>query len=304
MITKDVLLYLSKQERLRDILTNISLFNRMTSRFVAGETIETAATAVRQLNDIKISATYDHLGESIKSREEAHAEVAEYIRILELIDKQQLNSNVSLKPTQLGLDIDFNFCVDNIARIVDKARAYGNFVRIDMEGSAHTTLTIDLVKQLRKDFDNVGAVIQAYLYRSKDDILDLLKTNTRIRLCKGAYDEPPSVAFPKKSDTDNNYIELMKILVASGVYHGIATHDPKMIMATREFTKAKNIPKSAYEFQMLYGVRRDLQVKLAEGGYNIRVYVPYGKHWYPYFMRRLAERPANIWFVLKNTFRG
>lgn len=304
MITKDALLYLSKQESLKNVLTNVSLFKKITDRFVAGETIEEAAVAVKELNKLKISVTFDHLGEAIKNEAEAEAEVVEYGKILSKIDKDGLNSNVSLKPTQLGLAIDPELGLRNIKRVVEKARAYNNFVRIDMEDTPYTTATIDMFKKLRQEYDNVGIVIQAYLYRSKEDIQDLLKCNARIRLCKGAYDEPATVAFPKKVDTDKNYVELMKILLESGIYHGIATHDPKMIKATRDFSKEKNIPKSAYEFQMLYGVRRDLQLKLAEGGYNIRVYVPYGKHWYPYFMRRLAERPANIWFIMKNFFLG
>jgi len=304
MITKDALLYLSKQESLKNVLTNVSLFKKITDRFVAGETIEEAAVAVKELNKLKISVTFDHLGEAIKNEAEAEAEVVEYGKILSKIDKDGLNSNVSLKPTQLGLAIDPELGLRNIKRVVEKARAYNNFVRIDMEDTPYTTATIDMFKKLRQEYDNVGIDIQAYLYRSKEDIQDLLKCSARIRLCKGAYDEPATVAFPKKADTDKNYVELMKILLESGIYHGIATHDPKMIKATRDFSKEKNIPKSAYEFQMLYGVRRDLQLKLAEGGYNIRVYVPYGKHWYPYFMRRLAERPANIWFIMKNFFLG
>ncbi|MBI4852853.1 MAG: proline dehydrogenase family protein [Acidobacteria bacterium] len=304
MITKDALLYLSKQESLKNILTNVSLFKKITDRFVAGETIEEASLAVKELNKLNISASFDHLGEAIKSEEEAEAEVVEYGKILSKIDKDGLNSNVSLKPTQLGLSINPELGLRNIRRVVEKARAYNNFVRIDMEDSQYTTATIDMFKVLRKEYDNVGIVIQSYLYRSKDDIDDLLKCGARIRLCKGAYDEPATVAFSKKFDTDKNYIELSKTLLESGIYHGIATHDVKMIKAVREFSKEKNIPKSAYEFQMLYGVRRDLQLKLAGGGYGIRVYVPYGKHWYPYFMRRLAERPANVWFIMKNFFLG
>jgi proline dehydrogenase len=304
MFTKNALLYLSKQDTLKNILTRLSFFNKITRRFVAGETIEDAAQAVAELNKYNITASFDHLGEAIKNQAEAEAEVVEYKKILDLIDRQGLKSNVSLKPTQLGLDIDPDLCFKNIGEIVERAAKYGNFVRIDMEDSQHTSATIDIFKRLRAKHDNVGIVIQSYLYRSHDDIVDLLKHGARIRLCKGAYDEPAAVAFPKKSDTDKNYVELMKILVQSDIYHGIATHDVKMIEATRNFTKEKGIAKSAYEFQMLFGVRRDLQVKLAGGGYNMRVYVPYGKHWYPYFMRRLAERPANIWFVLKNAFRG
>jgi proline dehydrogenase len=304
MITKTALLYLSKQEGLKDILTRNSLFNKMTSRFVAGETIEKAAVAVRELNKQNIKASFDHLGEAIKNEEEANAEVVEYKKIIDTIDKEGLKSGISVKPTQLGLAIDPDLCLRNTRRILEVAKEHGRFVRIDMEDSPHTTATIDLFKKLRKDFDNVGIVIQSYLYRSRDDVIDLLKHGASIRLCKGAYNEPASVAFPKKSDTDKNYIELMKIMLESGIYHGIATHDVAMIKATAEFAKRNKIAKNSFEFQMLYGVRRDLQERLARDGFNMRVYVPYGSHWYPYFMRRLAERPANIWFVLKNALRG
>ncbi|MEW6733990.1 MAG: proline dehydrogenase family protein [Acidobacteriota bacterium] len=304
MITKTALLYLSRQEGLKDFFTRISFFKKITSRFVAGETIEEAALVVRELNSHNIGASFDHLGEAIKNEAEAEAEVIEYNRILTLIDKEQLRSGVSIKPTQLGLDIDLELCLNNTRRIVEKARAGGHFVRIDMEDSAHTDATITLFKRLHKDFDNVGIVIQSYLYRSRDDITDLLKHGASIRLCKGAYNEPPAVAFPLKSDTDKNYVELMKLMLESSIYHGIATHDESMIRATQEFVTRKGIAKTAFEFQMLYGVRRDLQERLAREGYKMRVYVPYGKHWYPYFMRRLAERPANIWFVLKNAFKG
>ncbi|MBK7993777.1 MAG: proline dehydrogenase family protein [Blastocatellia bacterium] len=207
MITKDALLYLSKQESLKNVLTNISLFKKITDRFVAGETIEEAAVAVKELNKLNISVTFDHLGEAIKSEAEAEAEVVEYGKILSKIDKDGLNSNVSLKPTQLGLAIDPELGLRNIKRVVEKARAYNNFVRIDMEDTPYTTATIDMFKKLRQEYDNVGIVIQAYLYRSKEDIQDLLKCNARIRLCKGAYDEPATVAFPKKIDTDKNYHE-------------------------------------------------------------------------------------------------
>ncbi|MBL8151932.1 MAG: proline dehydrogenase family protein [Blastocatellia bacterium] len=304
MITKNALLYMSKQEGLRDILTQFRFFQKVTSRFVAGETIEEAANAVKRLNSLAIKASFDHLGEAIRNEEEANSEVYEYHKIIDKISSDGLKSGVSIKPTQLGLDISPDLFLNNSRRIIEKAAYDGRFVRIDMEDSRHTTATIELFKKLRADFQNVGIVIQAYLYRSRDDIIDLLKNRASIRLCKGAYDEPASVAFPKKLDTDNNYIALTQLLLDSGYYHGIATHDEKMINATIDYAEKRNIPKAAYEFQMLYGVRRDLQEKLAREGFNMRVYVPYGKHWYPYFMRRLAERPANIWFVLKNAFKG
>jgi proline dehydrogenase len=304
MITKTALLYLSRQEGLKDILTRIDFFNRMTSRFVAGETIEEAAIAVSELNKIKIKASFDHLGEAIKNEAEANNEVIEYSKILNTIAEMGLKSGVSVKPTQLGLAISPDLCFKNTGRIVEEAGRHNIFVRIDMEDTPHTDTTLALFRRLRKEHENVGIVIQSYLYRSRDDIIDLLKIGASIRLCKGAYNEPASVAFPKKSDTDKNYVELMQLMLSSGIYHGIATHDENMIKATVEFAESKKISKSAFEFQMLYGVRRDLQEKLAREGYNMRVYVPYGRHWYPYFMRRLAERPANIWFVLKNALKG
>ncbi len=304
MVAKNTLLYLSKQDGLKDVLTKVKFFNKVTSRFVAGETIEQAAAVVKDLNSRGITASFDHLGESIKSEAEANAEVVEYSQILDTIESQKLNCGISIKPTQLGLDIDPELFFSNTSKIIEKAAEYKRFVRIDMEDSGHTDATLTAFRRLRAKFDNVGIVIQAYLYRSKDDVAALLKEGCSIRLCKGAYDEPASVAFPKKSDTDANYVTLMQMMLDSGIYHGIATHDEAMIKATVEYAQKQGIAKSAFEFQMLYGVRRDLQDKLARDGYNIRVYVPYGSHWYPYFMRRLAERPANVWFVLKNAFKG
>lgn len=304
MVAKNTLLYLSKQDGLKDVLTKVKFFNKVTSRFVAGETIEQAAAVVKDLNSRGITASFDHLGESIKSEAEANAEVVEYSRILDTIESQKLNCGISIKPTQLGLDIDPELFFNNTSKIIEKAAERKRFVRIDMEDSGHTDATLAAFRRLRAKFDNVGIVIQAYLYRSKDDVAALLKEGCSIRLCKGAYDEPASVAFPKKSDTDASYVTLMQMMLDSGIYHGIATHDEAMIKATVEYAQKQGIAKSAFEFQMLYGVRRDLQDKLARDGYNIRVYVPYGSHWYPYFMRRLAERPANVWFVLKNAFKG
>ncbi|MCS6886480.1 MAG: proline dehydrogenase family protein [Acidobacteriota bacterium] len=304
MVAKNALLYLSRQEGLKNVLTKMKIFNKVTKRFVAGETIEQAVEVVKELNSRGIAASFDHLGESIKNEAEANAEVEEYARILDTINERDLKCGVSIKPTQLGLDINFDLFVKNASKIVEKAASCKRFVRIDMEDSGHTDATLQAFRQLRSKFDNVGIVIQAYLYRSKADVEALLKEGASIRLCKGAYDEPASVAFPKKSDTDANYIVLMQMMLDSGIYHGLATHDEAMINAAVEYTAKKGIDKKAFEFQMLYGVRRDLQEKLAREGYNVRVYVPYGSHWYPYFMRRLAERPANVWFVLKNMFKG
>lgn len=304
MITRSALLYLSRQHRLKDFLSGVPGFRQVTRRFIAGESIDDAISAIRQLNALGITASFDHLGESISSEAEAEADVREYLHVLDRIAATGINSNVSVKPTQLGLDIDESLCLRNIRRIVEAAREKGNFVRIDMEDSSKTDATLRIFYTLRREFDNVGIVLQAYLYRTEKDLEDVLAVSGRVRLCKGAYDEPESVAFPEKRDVDANFIRLMQRLLKSGIYHGIATHDDAMISATREFAKREGVPNDAFEFQMLYGIRRELQVELARSGYRMRTYVPYGEYWYPYFMRRLAERPANIWFVLKNLFRG
>ncbi len=304
MLTKSALLYLSNSEGFKNFLTRFKSFNNVTHRFVAGDNIDEAVEAIRQLNRKRISATFDHLGESISSEAETRAEVSEYIRLLDEIDRNALDSNVSVKLTQLGLDIDPQLCYENTRRLVEDAREHRNFVRIDMEDSPRTDATLDIFRRLRGEFDNVGIVIQSYLYRSEQDIRDLLAMGARIRLCKGAYKEPESVAWPDKADVDANYVKLMKILLDSPIYHGIATHDEKMIAATRQYAAERGISSDHYEFQMLYGIRRDLQEKLIAEGYRMRVYVPYGDAWYPYFMRRLAERPANVWFILKNLIKG
>jgi len=306
MVTRSALIYLSQREGLKEFAARFRLFKKLTSRFVAGETIDEAVEAIRQINADGCTASFDHLNESVVSAAETLEEVREYQRVLGAIDKTDISSNVSIKLTQFGLEIDAELAYRNARTVVDDAARRANFVRIDMEGSDVTQKTIDLFKRLRGEFgvNDVGIVLQSYLRRTFDDAQDLLKLPARIRLCKGAYNEPPEVAFPEKKDVDKNYIRVMHVLLSSGVYHGMATHDPHMIDATIDFAKREGISKEAFEFQMLYGVRRDLQRQLAKDGYNMRVYVPYGKHWYPYFMRRLAERPANIWFVLKNLLKG
>jgi proline dehydrogenase len=306
MVTRNALLYLSRREGLKDFATRFRPFKKMTTRFVAGEDIEEAISAIREINAKGCTASFDHLNESVTSAAETEAEVKEYLNILARIDDTGIRSNVSIKLTQFGLEIDPELAYRNAREVVADAARRGNFVRVDMEGSAVTQVTIDIFKRLRAEFglNDVGIVLQSYLRRTYDDAVDLLRIPARIRICKGAYNEPPEVAFPDKKDTDDNYVRVMKLLLQSGVYHGIATHDPNMINETIRFMRAQGIKKDAFEFQMLYGVRRDLQEKLARDGYNVRVYVPYGKHWYPYFMRRLAERPANIWFIMKNLFRG
>jgi len=305
MLTRSALIYLSRQEGLKDFAARFSLFKKLTTRFIAGESIDEAVAAIREVNAHGCSASFDHLNESVSSTAETEAEVREYLDVLRQIDETGINSNVSIKLTQFGLEIDPELAYRNARRVVEDAARRGNFVRVDMEASNVTQATIDVFKRLRAEFglNDVGIVLQSYLYRTMDDARDLLKIPARIRLCKGAYNEPPEAAYPNKKDVDDNYIRVMQLLLSSGIYHGIATHDPRMINATLEFAKREGVSKDAFEFQMLYGIRRDLQEHLARDGYGMRVYVPYGKHWYPYFMRRLAERPANIWFVLKNLWK-
>jgi len=305
MLTRSALLYLSNQEGLKDFVTRFGFFKRLTTRFVAGEDVDAAIGAIRELNARGCSASFDHLNESVNGAAETEEEVREYRRILARIDETGINSNVSIKLTQFGLEIDPQLAYRNARRVVEDAAARGNFVRIDMEGSAVTQATIDVFKRLRAEFglDDVGIVLQSYLYRTIKDTRELLQLPARIRICKGAYKEPAEVAYPNKKDVDANYVKVMQLLLSSGIYHGIATHDPRMIDATINFAQREGIGKDKFEFQMLYGIRRDLQEQLARDGYHMRVYVPYGKHWYPYFMRRLAERPANVWFMLKNLWK-
>src|SRR5438067_6143978 len=281
MLTRSVLIYLSSQERLKEFATHFKLFKKLTTRFIAGENINEAIAAIRDLNVRGCSASFDHLNESVTSTAESEAEVTEYLNVLARIDESGIDSNVSIKLTQFGLEIDPELTYRNALRVVEDAARRGNFVRIDMEGSSVTQAAIDVFRRLRADFglNDVGIVLQSYLYRTAEDARDLLKIPARIRLCKGAYDEPPEVAYPDKKDVDDNYVRVMKLLLASGVYHGIATHDPKMIDATIDFAQKQGIDKEAFEFQMLYGIRRDLQVQFARDGYNMRVYVPYGKSW-------------------------
>ncbi len=306
MLTRSALIYLSRQEGLKEYAARFSLFKKLTTRFVAGETIDEAVEAIRELNRDGCTASFDHLNESVSGPTEAGEEVKEYLRILARIEETGIKSNVSIKLTQFGLELDPELAYKNARTVVEDAVRRGNFVRVDMEASQYTQATIDVFKRLRAEFglNDVGIVLQSYLHRTYNDAEDMLKLPARIRICKGAYKEPPEVAFPDKKDVDESYIKVMRLLLSSGVYHGIATHDPRMIDATIDFAQREGIGKETFEFQMLYGVRRDLQRRLARDGYNMRVYVPYGKHWYPYFMRRLAERPANIWFVLKNLFKG
>ena len=297
---------MSQREGLKDFATRFGFFKKLTTRFVAGDTIDEVIPFIRQLNTENCTASFDHLNEAVGSAAEAEQEVSEYLNILAKIDENQIRSNVSIKLTQFGLGLDKELAYRNARRIVEDAHRRGNFVRVDMEGSDATQATIDIFKRLRSEFglNDVGIVLQSYLYRTYADAQELLKLPARIRICKGAYSEPPEIAYPDKKDVDANYVKVMQLLLGSGIYHGIATHDPKMISATIDFVAREGIGKDKFEFQMLYGIRRDLQRQLARDGYNVRIYVPYGKHWYPYFMRRLAERPANVWFVMKNLAKG
>ena len=278
----------------------------MSSRFVAGTSVEQCLSATKAVNDLGMSVSVDNLGENVTNVEEARHSAALYHQMLDAISARKLNANVSLKLTHMGLDVDPGLAFETTAKLVAKAGATGNFVRVDMEGSPYTQRTLDVVYQLHRQPGNaghLGAVIQAYMKRSEADVTRLIAEKIRVRLCKGAYKEPPAIAFQGKSEVDANYVKLMKMLLKSGVYHGIATHDEKMIEATKEFARQENIPSGAFEFQMLYGIRRDLQQQLVREGYGMRVYIPFGAEWYPYFMRRLAERPANAMFVLKNLFK-
>jgi len=276
------------------------LSRRVARRFVAGEALDDAIEAARAVNDALQTASLDLLGENVADEASARRSAQNYLAIFDRIAQEHLDANVSLKLTQLGLDLGVSLCEELLDSIVSQAARSSNFVRVDMEGSAYTQRTIDIVKSVRARRANVGTVMQAYLYRTERDIHNLIELGCRMRLCKGAYSEPPEIAFPKKADVDANYVKLMKILLPSGIYHGIATHDPAMIRATKEFAREKKIGRDKFEFQMLYGIRTDLQKQLTREGYRLRIYIPYGTDWFPYFMRRLAERPANLMFFFRN----
>ncbi len=299
-----LLLFLAHQEGLKNFLLRFKFFRDTAWRFVAGETLDDAVSVVREANRGKIRGSLDLLGENTLSREDALKATEQVVAMLDRISREKIDCNVSVKLTQLGLDLGTDFCYQNLLKIVLHAAAKGSFIRVDMEDHNYTQRTLDVVMRVRKELDNVGTVIQACLYRSEQDVRRLLEGRVTIRLCKGAYLEPDSVAFRKKRDTDANFLKLTKVLLQSDLYHGIATHDEAMITAAGRFAREEGIPKERFEFQMLYGIRRDLQQRLADEGYNVRIYVPYGDRWYPYFMRRLAERPANVLFIVRNLFRG
>ena len=301
---RTLLLELGKSSRLRRWITSSGMTRRLARRYVPGEDLAPALEAARNCNRAGMTATLDHLGENVLTREDAERARASYTGALDRIAAEDIDANVSLKLTHLGLDLDDGFCAEQLRVVTRRAAELRNFVRVDMEGSAYIDRTIQIVRQARAETDAVGTVIQAYLYRSEEDVRDLLSIGCRIRLVKGAYKEPAQVAFPRKKDVDANYVKLMKILLPSGTYHALATHDPKMVEATIQFAAEHGITKDKFEFQMLYGIRTDLQVRLVRQGYRVRVYIPFGQDWFPYLMRRLAERPANLLFFARNLFRG
>ena len=301
---RSTLLYLSGSRRLAHFVTHNGASRRMARRFVAGETLEEALAAARALNQAGRMVSLDCLGENVTNEAAARQTAESYAGMFDRIASEGLDANVSLKLTQLGLDLGETLCQDLLESIVARAAGHTNFVRVDMEASAYTQRTIDICKRVRANSNSMGVVVQSYLYRTEQDVKDLIAIGCRIRLCKGAYKEPPDVAFPKKEDVDANYLKVMRLLLPSGIYHGIATHDPNMLAATKDFAAQNGIGREQFEFQMLYGIRTDLQEQLIREGYRLRVYLPFGRDWFPYFMRRLAERPANLGFFLRNFFRG
>ena len=280
----------------------MKLLTWLARTFVAGETIEAALKRVRKLNEKGVMATLDVLGESVKDRRTAETAVHSYLELLDAIPEAKVDSHVSLKLTQMGLDIDTEYCYQNVEKIVARAKERGNFVRIDMEGTPHTERTLDVFIRLRKIYDNVGIVVQAYLFRTEKDIRDLNKLQAKVRICKGAYKEPVDLAIKKMKDIRANFIKLTEILFAEGVYPAIATHDDKLINWTKEYVAANSIPSEKYEFQYLYGIRTKTFRKLAADGFRVRCYVPFGTHWLPYTLRRLRERKT-ILFLVRNFFK-
>ena len=317
---RSTLIYLSKADWARNMVMNWDFAWRAASRFIAGETLEDGIRAVRQLNAKGIYATLDHLGEHTTTPDEAKRATQDVVAMADAIHKAGVQSNISIKLTQIGMQVDEALCAENLQCILSYARQLGIFVRIDMEDNPWVDRTLGLYRKMRQEYglDNTGVVIQAYLYRSEADVAQLEMEGTRVRLCKGAYKEPPEVAFPKKSDVDANYDKLTELLVDACLAHGsipvsddgrippipaIASHDPERLAFAKTYAQSVGLPKGCLEFQMLYGIRRDLQEQAISEGYPVRVYVPFGSQWYPYYVRRLAERPSNVWFFVSNFFR-
>jgi proline dehydrogenase len=307
-VLREFFISLSESHWLRNVAERSSIGQRISSRFVAGTHVEDALRATRTVNQSGPSVSIDNLGENVTNADEARASAQLYHQLLDDIARQKLDANISLKLTHMGLDVDEKLAHDLVTGLVAKAAAMNprNFVRVDMEGSPYTQRTLDFVHELHRASGNqgsVGAVIQSYMRRSESDVEKLLAEGIRIRLCKGAYKEPAEIAFQEKSEVDANYVKLMKILMKSKVYHGLATHDEKIIHQAKAFATKERISRDAFEFQMLHGIRRDLQHSLVRDGWRMRVYIPFGSEWYPYLMRRLAERPANVLFIAKNLLR-
>ncbi|MGD2217005.1 MAG: proline dehydrogenase family protein [Gemmatimonadales bacterium] len=297
---RGILLYLSEQKRLQNFVLGSKFARKRSRRFVAGETLDEAIGAVRHLNLQGMDVTLDHLGESVESDDQANRATDDYIRILErLAAENGVQATISIKPTQIGLAIDRDLCLKNMRRLAESAHLRGNFVRMDMEASCYVDATLSVFYELSDEFKNIGAVIQSYLRRSEEDVLELARRAASVRLCKGAYKEPADLAFQKKREIDDSYVRLLEILMDSEAPIGIATHDDLMIDAGKRLIGEHSERKAPVEFQMLYGIRRDMQARLVEEGYGMRIYVPYGNEWYPYFMRRMAERPANLFFALR-----
>ncbi len=307
-ILRDLFLAMSTNSVVRSFVIHFPLSRRVTRRFVAGEMLDEAIAVVKKLNKEGILVTFDQLGESVTNEAEAREAKDGYLRALDAIAANKVSSQVSVKLTQMGLDLNTDLCLDNMRQILRKAKQISTLVTIDMEDSHYTQVTMNVFKTLREEFDNVGIVLQSYLYRSEEDMKALITLGANVRLCKGAYKEPPTVAFPQKVDVDANYRKLAQIFFdtngnSNGAYLDVASHDEKIINWVKEYTTEHKVNRNRFEFQMLYGIRSDLHRKLAAEGYTMRVYVPYGTHWYPYFMRRLAERPANVIFLISNLFR-
>ncbi len=302
---RQTFLYLSNQQRIFDFVRRNRIAQGMAHRFVAGETAAEAIAAVRALNAKGITASLDLLGESVTQEAEARATARQYVELLDLIERERLDANVSVKLTAMGMDVSDEVCLSCIHEVLERARRYGSFVRLDMEGSAYTQRTLDLFEhQLYPAFpENVGIVLQSMLRRTDADVERAIRLHARVRICKGAYREPPELAYPDKSDVDAGFVRAMQRLMCEGNYPGLATHDERIITEAKRFATAEGIKPDRFEFQMLYGVRRDLQEQIVREGWRLRVYVPFGTQWYPYLMRRLAERPANLWFITGSVLR-
>lgn len=304
---KAIFIGLSENKPIRHFAESSTIGKKMSHRFVAGETVNDLIQAAIAVNKLGIRVTVDNLGENVTSRDEALQSKDLYHQLLDEIDRLKLDANVSLKLTHMGLDVDEKLARDIVNELLDHAVAINNFIRIDMEGSPYTQRTLDFTRELHRRPEvksKVGTVLQSYLFRTEDDAKTLCSEGIRIRLCKGAYREPASIAFQDKKDVDANYVKVAKLIIQSGVFHGLATHDESIIEEIKAWALKEGIPKSSFEFQMLHGIRRDLQESLAKEGWGVRVYIPFGTEWYPYFMRRLAERPANAWFIAKNMLRA